>query len=70
MEQLIVSAGEATALRELARTTYDAKIAIRVRVILALAANYSVKTVAELFLLSEETVTKWRCRYERRTSIC
>jgi transposase len=67
VESLAITAEEQIWLRELACTTHDAKVAVRVRVILALAADYSTKTIAELFLLSEQTVLKWRDRYERRT---
>lgn len=64
---LVVTTEEREQLSELARSTHDAKVAIRVRVILALAAGHGAALVAEMFLLSEETVAKWRRRYERRT---
>jgi transposase len=66
-QPLAISSEEQEQLRELARTTRDAKTAVRVRVILALAGGYERQQVAELFLLDEDTITKWRRRYEKRT---
>jgi transposase len=67
VESLIVTVEEREQLSALARSTRDAKTAKRIMVILALATGYTHQQVAELFLLSEQTVAKWRHRYERRT---
>lgn len=67
MQPLLVTAEERQQLSALARSTRDARTAVRVRVVLALSAGYTHQQVAELFLLSEQTVSKWRRRYERRT---
>lgn len=63
---LTIETDDRIQLEQLARTTKDAKTAIRIRVILALAKGNSVKHVAELFLLDEDTVTKWRNRFRKR----
>jgi transposase len=57
---------EQTQLRALARSTKDAKTAIRIRVILALADGWSARDVAKLFLLDEDTITEWRKKYQKR----
>lgn len=54
---------ERKSLLVLAKQTRDAKTAIRVRVILALDAGYTTSQIAELFLLDEDTVAKWKKRY-------
>lgn len=64
--QLTIDPDERAQLEQLARTTKDAKTAIRIRVILALAKGNSVRHVAELFLLDEDTVTKWRNKFRKR----
>jgi transposase len=66
MHKVIIEPDERSQLEALARTTKDAKTAKRILVILALDAGYRVKDVAKLFLLDEDTVTKWRNRYLRR----
>ena len=53
-------------LIQLGKQIKDAKTAIRVRVILALDSGYSVRETAKLFLLDEDTVTRWRQKYEKR----
>lgn len=63
---LTITPEDQTRLRQLARSTKDAKTAIRIRVILALGNGHSVRHVAELFLLDEDTVAKWRNRYRKR----
>jgi len=63
---LTIEADERVQLERLARTTDDAKTAIRIRVILALGDGWSIKDVARLFLLDEDTVTKWRNKYRKR----
>ncbi|HEY1835629.1 MAG TPA: IS630 family transposase [Candidatus Saccharimonadales bacterium] len=65
---LVIPTEEQTQLRQLARATKDAKTAIRIRAILALGNGHSVKHVAELFLLDEDTVAKWRNKYRKRHS--
>lgn len=44
----------------------DVKGALRVRVILALDAGYSVEETANLFLLNEDTVSNWKKKYQKR----
>ena len=63
---ITLSPEEQSQLRELARTTKDKKTADRVRIILALGNGHSAKHVAELFLLDDDTVTKWRNKYLKR----
>lgn len=41
----------------------DKTIAIRIRIILALDLGYTNQQVAELFLIDEDTVTKWKRKY-------
>lgn len=53
-------------LIKLGKQIKDVKGAIRVRVILALDAGYSIKEVAEILLLDEDTVSKWKKKYEKR----
>lgn len=66
MSTLVIPPEEQTQLRALARTTKDAKTAIRIRVILALGDGYSSREVAKLFLLDEDTITQWRKKYQKR----
>lgn len=40
-------------------------VAIRIRIILALDLGYSAKEVAEILLLDEDTITKWKKLYEQ-----
>ena len=40
-------------------------VAIRIRIILALDLGYSTKEVAEILLLDEDTITKWKKLYEQ-----
>ena len=44
----------------------DVKGAIRIRVILALDAGYTNKEIADILLLDEDTVRKWKKKYEKR----
>jgi len=53
-------------LEQLARTVKDAKTQKRILAILALGDGYSVREVSKLFLLDEDTITKWRNRYRKR----
>lgn len=63
---ITISPEEQAQLHELARTTKDAKTAIRIRVILALNKGYTHKEVADILLLDEDTVTKWAKKYAKR----
>lgn len=53
-------------LLRLEKQITDKKVAIRIRVILALDGGYSVEEVAEILLLDEDTVTRWKKKYEKR----
>lgn len=66
MPNLAITAEEKVQLRALARTTKDAKTAIKIRVILALDAGHSARHVAELFLIDEDTVTALKQKYQKR----
>ena len=63
MPKISIDTDEQAQLKELARSTKDAKTAIRIRVILALNDGWTVRDVAKLFLLDEDTVAKWKNRY-------
>ncbi len=63
---LTIDPDERAQLETLARTVHDVKTAIRIRVILALGDGYSVREVAKLFLLDEDTVSKWRNKFKKR----
>ncbi len=65
MSKIELSSEEQTELRALARTTNDAKTAIRIRVILALDGGHSCQHVAELFLMDTDTVTKLKKKYQK-----
>ena len=53
-------------LVRLGKQIKDVKGAIRVRVILALDSGYTIKEVADILLLDEDTVSKWKRKYEKR----
>ena len=53
-------------LLRLEKQITDKKAATRLRVILALDLGYSAQQVAEIFLLDEDTVTRWKKKYEKR----
>lgn len=53
-------------LVRLGKQIKDAKGAIRVRVILALDSGYTIKEVADILLLDEDTLSKWKKKYEKR----
>ena len=57
---------ERSQLETLARTTRDAKTAIRIRAILALDDGYRITDVARILRLDEDTVTKWRNKFKKR----
>jgi transposase len=63
---LTIDPDERTQLETLARTTKDAKTAIRIRAILALADGYRITDVAHILRLDEDTVTKWRNKFKQR----
>ena len=63
---LTIDPEERAQLETLARTVKDAKTAIRIRVILALADGYHASEVAKLFLLDEDTITRWRNKFKKR----
>lgn len=50
-------------LIQLGKQIKDVKGAIRVRVILALDAGYTIGETAKLFLLDEDTISKWKKKY-------
>lgn len=64
---LTIDPDERTQLEVLARTTKNAKIAIRIRAILALADGYRAHDVAVILRLDEDTVSAWRNRFKKRT---
>lgn len=66
MNQIALSADERKDLLRLGRQIKDVKGAIRVRVILALDAGHTVKEVASILLLDEDTVNKWQKKYQKR----
>lgn len=66
MSSIILSDEEQSQLCKLARSTHDAKTAIRIRIILALAKGYSVLEVADILLIDEDTVTEWKRKFQNR----
>ena len=44
-------------------------VAIRIRIILALDLGYTAKEIAEILLLDEDTITKWKKLYEQSSSV-
>lgn len=44
-------------------------VAIRIRVILALDLGYTAKEIAEILLLDEDTITKWKRLYEQSNAV-
>lgn len=58
--------GERKELLRLEKQITDKKVAIRIRVLLALDAGYTVKEVAEILLLDEDTITRWKKKYDKR----
>lgn len=53
-------------LLKLEKQIKDKKVAIRIRVILALDLGYTIMQVAEIFLLDEDTITKWKKKYDKQ----
>lgn len=66
MRHVILQAEERKELLVLAKQIKDAKTAIRIRVILALDAGYSVREVADILLLDTDTVTECKKKYDKR----
>ncbi len=66
MPVFTIDSNERMQLEALARTSKDAKTVIRIRAILALDAGYHIKDVARILGLDEDTVTKWRNKYQKR----
>lgn len=44
-------------------------VAIRIRIILALDLGYTAKEIAEILLVDEDTITKWKKLYEQSSTI-
>lgn len=65
MKIISLTGAERTDLIRLGKQIQDVKGAIRVRVILALDAGYTIKEVADILLLDEDTITKWKQKYEK-----
>jgi len=63
---LSIDPDERAQLEQLARSVKDAKTAIRIRAILALGNGHTVREVAEILLLDEDTVAKWRNKFRKR----
>jgi len=63
---LAIDPDERAQLETLARTTKDAKTAIRIRAILALDDGYRITDVARILRLDEDTVAKWRNKFRKR----
>lgn len=53
-------------LLQLEKQITDKKVAIRIRVLLALDSGYTVREVAEILLLDEDTISKWKKKYDKR----
>lgn len=64
MKIISLSAGERKDLIRLGKQIKDVKGAIRVRVVLALDAGYTIKEVADILLLDEDTISKWQKKYK------
>ena len=66
MKTLSLLPEERKDLVRLGKQIKDVKGAIRVRVVLALDSGYTIKEVADILLLDEDTVSKWEKKYEKR----
>jgi len=66
MSGIALSTEERKDLIQLGKEIKDVKGAIRVRVILALDAGHTIKEVASILLLDEDTVSKWQKKYQKR----
>jgi transposase len=66
MQLITLSTEERAQLILLARQIKDAKTAIRIRVILGLDSGYTIREVANILLLDEDTVMKYKQKYDKR----
>lgn len=66
MKLISLSPDERINLIRLEKQVSDKKTAIRIRVILALDNGYSIKEVAEILLLNEDTITGIKKKYDKR----
>lgn len=66
MKGISLTPEERKELLRLDKQITDKKASMRIRVILALDLGYGVKQVADLFLIDEDTVGKWRNKYQKR----
>ncbi len=66
MRELSLSTEERSDLVRLGKQIRDVKGAIRIRVVLALDAGYTISDTARLFLLDEDTVSQWKKKYKKR----
>ena len=66
MSSLTITPEEKVQLEVLARSTKDKKTADRIRIILALADGDRVADIARIFRIDEETVRKWKNKYQKR----
>lgn len=60
-----LTARERTELVKLEKQIPHKGVSTRIKIILALDLGYSAKEVAKLFLLDEDTITKWKRLYEQ-----
>lgn len=44
-------------------------VAIRIRIILALDLGYTAREIAEILLVDEDTITKWKKLYEQSSKV-
>ncbi len=66
MKRISLLPEERKDLIRLGKQIKDVKGAIRVRVILALDSGYTIKEVADILLLDEDTISKWQKKYKKR----
>ena len=64
MKSISLLPEERTKLFRLEKQVTDKKIAKRIQAVLALDAGYSIKDVAEILLLDEDTVTGIKKKYD------
>ena len=60
---------EIEALKEEHKTVRDKRSGDRIKAILMLNKGYSSLEIAELLLLDERTIRKWRVRYEKKKTL-
>lgn len=66
MKRNFLESQEREELLQLEKQVTDKKAAIRIRVILALDAGFTVEETAKILLLDGDTVTHWKKKYEKR----